>query len=663
MGLSAAPAVSGPPLSGSRRENRSLTAWPLSLLLLVGCATEAKRVEVAPIAGTPPASLGIPAVATDTGEVWASADEAIQTPPKPTANAGERDTRALLSLVSLPKVAGTPGGPDADSAYSTDSARSTSGSGDDRLRHAGVAPDSFRDLTENEMVQLALQHSDVLRSLGTTIMQSPTGVATRWDPSITATDPQFGPAAALSAFDTQWGASLTSQNNDRVFNNATLGGDVQELVQDYQTLDTGWTKRTTWGTQWDLRSLTIHDANNRAANRFPSYWETTLELGVRQPLLRGAGRQFQLIAGPDARPGFQFSRGVWVAQIGTELSRTEWETRLRDYFVELYTAYWELHRQYQLLEPIEKVRGLSYKIWQQTRAKQQAGLPGGETYNEAQAENAYLRATRRWQVALGGGDGQSGLYQAERQLRRVMGLGTDGSLLRPVDSPAEAKFQFDVQQATARAVTRRAELRRQELDVQQQRLQLIAAKNFLLPQVDLIGRTRTRGFGDDLIGQGPRFSDASEDFFSFDHQEWEFGLEMSQAVGRRQARVGVRHAALKLRRSRELLRQQQQAVRFEVLDAIAEVESSYQLMQTSRRRVDAADRRLRSSEALFDAGKIRLEFLLEATRQWLEAKSTLAEDQRRYTISLIGVSRSTGTLLEDLQIHVSHDAPGGAQGS
>lgn len=574
--------------------------------------------------------------------------QAAHLPPPRT---GDRDTRELLQLVSLPRSVDTTDGPTKTSTESAASPFKRS------PRHAGVAPDSFRGLTENEMVQIALRNSDVLRSLGATVLQSPASVATRWDPSIAATDPLFGPAAALSEFDTQWAASLTSQNNDRVFNNATLGGDVQELVQDYQSLDTGWTKRTTWGTQWDLRSLTIHDANNRSANRFPSYWETTLELGVRQPLLRGAGRQYQLIAGPDARPGFQFSRGVWVAQIDTELSRAEWETRLREYFVELYAAYWELDRHYRLLEPIERVRELSHTIWQQTRAKQHAGISGGETYNEAQAETAYLRATRRWQIALGGGDGQSGLYRAERQLRRLMGLHTNGGLLRPIDSPAAAKFQFDVEQATSRAITCRAEVRRQELDVQQQHLQLIAAKNFLLPQVDLIGRTRTRGFGDDLIGEGPRFSDATEDFFSLDHREWEFGLEMGLAVGRRQAKAAVRHAALKLRRSRELLREQQQAVRFEVLDAIADVESSYQMMQTSRARVDAGDRRLKSSQALFDAGKIQLEFLLEATEQWLAARSTLAEDQRRYTMSLIRVSRSTGTLLADLQIHVKHDSP------
>lgn len=515
------------------------------------------------------------------------------------------------------------------------------------------SPD-FRDLTEDEMLSIALSNAPTLRPLGIRILSSPGATPTIYDAAIEATDPFFGPAAALAEFDSQLSASLTSNKNDRVFNNTTLGGDVQELVQD--TIDTrlGWQKRAWNGAVFDIQSIQLYDDNNRQGNRFPNYWESLLEAGVRQPLLRGAGRQFNAIAGPNAQPGFNFSNGIVIARLNTQISDADFQISLRTYVQELYTAYWALRREYESLQSLVEAKRLAFETWQTILAKRNANIKGGEAHVEAQARARYYQLRREVATALDGQEGTSGYYVSERALRQLIGLPVaDGRVLRPVDPPADVRYVYDFERLASQAMTGRTELQRQSLNLQKQQYRLVAAKNFLLPQLDLVGRYRLRGFGEDLTGSGARFASASDDFASLDHQEWQFGLEMGVTAGRRQAKAAVNNAKLELTRERAILEEQQRAVRYEVGNAFAEVASSFEALEASKELLNAAQDRLAASTSLYEADKIQLEFLLDAQEEMVQARRRLAEDQSRYSLALILVNAATGTLLEDLGIRTA----------
>ncbi|MFK8111104.1 MAG: TolC family protein [Rubripirellula sp.] len=516
-------------------------------------------------------------------------------------------------------------------------------------RDANTLPDAFRYLSEGEMLSLALANSPVLRPLGLRVLDSPDGSTTVYDSAIAATDPFFGPQAALAEFDSVLSASVNAQNNDRVFNNATLGGDVQELVQDLVTASAGWQRRTHSGATLDISALNGYDDNNRVGNRFPNSYEAQLEAGIRQPLLQGAGRDFNLIAGPNARPGFNFSNGIVIARLNNKISDADFEIQVRNFVRDLYSAYWDLSRQYSTYQSVVAAQDLAYETWQSVLAKSEAKLSGGEANKEAQARARYYSFRREVQNALGGQN--SGLYVSERRLRQLIGVPiVDGELLRPSDAPISVRYTFNFDHLVSRAVAQRTELRRQNLKVRQQQLRLTAAKNFLLPQLDLIGRYRLRGFGDDLTGDGARFSSAYQDFFSLDHQEWEFGVEMGVVAGRRQARAAISNATLKLSRERTVLKEQQRSLRHEISNAYAEIGSSFAAMETSHAQADASRQRLESSQALFTADKLEIEFLLDAQEELLQAEQQLATDQARYAVSLIAVNASAGSLLTDLGI-------------
>ncbi len=301
-------------------------------------------------------------------------------------------------------------------------------------RDGNTEPTHFRQITEAEMLSLAFASAPVLRPLGVRILENPSSGATIYDPAITASDPFFGPQAALAEFDSRRTASANTQNNDRVFNNATVGGGVQQLTQDFVNLNTGWQRRSRSGAIWDMRRQTIYDDNNRSGNSFPNYWETIMEAGVRQPLLQGAGKEFNSIAGPNARPGFNFSNGILIAQLNTRISNADFEIAVRIFVRDLYVAYWDLVREYHNYESLLAARELSYRTWQSVLAKSKAKLAGGEANKEAQARAKYYGYCREVQIALGGDGGRGGLYVTERELRLMLGLpAVEAELLRPTE--------------------------------------------------------------------------------------------------------------------------------------------------------------------------------------------------------------------------------------
>lgn len=515
-------------------------------------------------------------------------------------------------------------------------------------------PTNFVDMTRQQVVETALRDSRVIRDLGGRVLNSPDAVTTQYDFALRQTDPFYGPQAALSQFDTVLNSSLTSAKNDRVFNNTVLGGGAQELLQDTISMQSGLSRRLPGGGLVSLNRRLDYDNNNRAANLFPSVWETQMEVGIRQPLLRGAGRQYNAIAGPNAQPGFPFSNGIVIARMNSQISLLDFERALQIFLNDVEDAYWTLQLAYREYEGKRSARDAAFETWQAVQAKFDEGLAGGEADKQAQAKAEYLMYRYQTLETLNGTRRQVGVLEAERRLRFLIGMPTtDGVLIRPVDLASTAPLVYDWDAILAVAMGQRVDLRKQSIRIQQEEARLLAAKNFLLPQLDVIGRYRLRGFGDDLTGDGPRFASAYDDFFSLDHQEWEFGVEMQVAAGRRQARAAVQNAKLKVQRERAIWETQQRLVTHELSEAVARVEVLQAGIQVTQQRMHAADRRLQATRAQYDVGKATVHLVLDAQEDFIEAQQRFIETTTDYAIAVKNVSLASGCLLRDMGVQLA----------
>ncbi|MEM8945538.1 MAG: TolC family protein [Planctomycetota bacterium] len=515
-----------------------------------------------------------------------------------------------------------------------------------------------------QIIQLALSQSRILRDLGGTILQSPSSVQTYWDPALQDTDPQFGVDAALSAFDAQFSTSIFGEKNDRAINNEFFGGGTRVLKQDAIVLQQQLTKRAVTGTEFTFRHNVDYDKNNAPSNLFASVWNTNIETEVRHPLLQGSGMQFNRIAGPSQTPGLY--GGVLIARVNTDIELADFEMSVRDLVSNIENAYWDLYFSYRDLDAKIAARDAALDTWRRIHALYEAGRRGGEAEKEAQAREQFFRFQEEVQNALsgrlidgtrtgngsGGGTfrGNGGVHVAERRLRRLIGLPpSDGRLIRPSSEPITAQIHFDWPQVTSETIIRRAELRRQRFETRRRELEWIASKNHLLPRLDTVGRYRWRGFGDDLLnssGNNPPFDNAYENLTGGDFQEWQLGVELTVPIGYRRAFAAKRHAEMQLHRARAILREQERQTIHDVSDAVAEMQRAYVVSQTSFNRLDAAQNQLAAVTAAFEAEKAPLDLLLDAQRRLADAQSRYFRSLAEHAISVKNVHFSKGTLLD-----------------
>jgi outer membrane protein TolC len=523
----------------------------------------------------------------------------------------------------------------------------------------------YWDLSLQETVQLALAQSRVIRDLGGAVLRTPQAIETHWDPAVIETDPRFGVDAALAAFDAELSASVFGEKNDRAINNQFFGGGTRLLDQDLMVAQAQLAKKAATGSKFAFRHYIDYDSNNAPGNIFSSAYNTNFETEVRQPLLQGAGIDFNRIAGGSEIPGLY--TGVLIARANTDVELADFEAAVRDLVSNIENAYWDLYFAYRDLDAKIAARDGALETWRRINALNRSGRQGGEAEKEAQAREQFYRFQEDVQNALSGrlvdgtavNNGSSGgtfrasggVHVAERRLRMLIGLPpSDGRLIRTADEPVTAPVHFDWIEITRESLVRRVELRRQRFLTRRYELEWVASRNYLLPKLDAVGRYRWRGFGDDLLHSDstgrPRFDNAYMNLTSGDFQEWQVGLELNVPLGYRREFAAVRNAELMLSRSRAVLREQEHLVLHDAAAAIGEFDRAMLVAQTTAQRLDAARMQSRAVQAAFDNGKTTLDLLLEAQRLLADAESRNFRALAEYAIAIKNVHYSKGTLLD-----------------
>ena len=456
-------------------------------------------------------------------------------------------------------------------------------------------------------------------------------------------------------------------------NNVFFGGGTRLLQQDFATWQSQLSKTAATGTQYAFKNYTQYDANNAPGNFVGSAFTTWYDLEARHPLLKGSGTNFNRLAGPNAQPGV--INGVVIARINSDVALAEFELGVRNFASDVENTYWDLYFAYRDLDAKVSARNASLETWRRIHALYERGRLGGEAQKEAQAREQYFRfeeetqnslhgklidGTRTFNGSTGGTfRGSGGVYVVERRLRLLCGLPiSDGRLIRPTEEPIKAKLVFNWEASLVEGLTRRVELRRQKWQIKKREAELEANKNFLKPQLDVIGRYRWRGFGKDLYpmgGTGP-FNNATSDLFSGKFQEWQAGVELSFPIGYRQAYSAVRHAELQLARERALLHEQERSVVYDLSNAISDTERAYALVETNMNRRMAAAEQVAAVQTAFEADNATLDSLLDAQRRLSDAEVAFYRSLVEYQLSVKNVQVEKGTLLDYNEIFLSEGA-------
>ena len=534
---------------------------------------------------------------------------------------------------------------------------------------------SYHDRNLDEVLRDALQHSTVMRDLGGVILRAPETVRTTLYAQLQETDPRFGMESALSAFDAQLAAAANFNNNNRIYNNSFFAGGATLFKQDLNDYQLELTKRTATGSLLAVRGVNNYDSNNAPANTFYSAWNSWIEGELRQPLLQGAGTEFNRIAGPGATPGVY--NGVLIAKANADINQHDFTIALTDFVSNVENAYWDLYLSYRELDARKKAMEQALVIWNETKSNKngisidaaEEALARQQYYQlKAEADEALsgriLPGTQVRNGATGGTlQAGSGVLAAERRLRLLTGLPvSDGSLIRPADEPTMANVYFDWDSSMHEAMTLRPEIQKQNIAVKKRELELLAARNFINPRLDAVGRYRFRGFGNDLLGNGNQGGTAPAssigNLATGDTQEWMMGVELTVPIGYRKAHAAVDYAELMVARERMILKEQQREIVSNLSGSTADAVRAFQGLQNNLNQYLAADEYFQALANQKQNGiEVASDRLLDAQRRLVNAEIQFFRSRAEYAVALKNVNYEKGALLVYKDLRLSGSTP------
>jgi outer membrane protein TolC len=544
------------------------------------------------------------------------------------------------------------------------------------------------DLTLEEAIRITLCNSQVMRTLGGRVTSAginssveslsrnilnPVATTTTYDPALVESGvgapdgTQFsstGVEAALSEFDARLDSSVFWEKNRRPQNRPGVGIGAafapSIFAQDTGAFTSGISKVTADGSAFAFRNNTAYEQNNidPSFRPLPSDWQTNFEASFSRPLLQGGGTQYNRIAGPFSFQEYAAGApavidGVVIARINTDLTLADFEGGVRDLTRDVEDNYWELYFAYRDLASRKLGRDSALETWKKTAALFRAGSAGGSADREAQARSQYFLFRAQVEQAL------TDLFRTENRLRYLMGISmSDGRLIRPADDPTTARVAFDWAAVHCESLVRRVEIRKEKWEIKKRELELIAARNHMLPRLDAVGRYRWLGLGDDLIDPArgaPLFdamgnpqpgSNAFSNLTSGEFQEWQVGLQLSIPIGYRREMAQIRHHELLLARERAILQDLELEVSHQLGDAIRDIDLNHQLTQTNFNRRVAAEKEVQAVQASYEADRATLDLLLDAQRRRAEAESAYYRSLVDYNKAIMGVHYRKGSLLD-----------------
>ncbi|MDO4586501.1 MAG: TolC family protein [Planctomycetia bacterium] len=505
-------------------------------------------------------------------------------------------------------------------------------------------------LTLDEVRQMAMENSKVLRQLNgvnysangmsgmpSLLLDYPSSVATVWDPAIIESNPNAGVQATLAAYDTIWSNELSWNKSNSPFNNTfyypnknkTETGTFQSTLS--KTVATGGNVYASAGAGYDW--------GNSDQRYFPSAWTSYVQAGFSQPLLRGAGVEYNRIAGPNGSPGN--SNGVLLARINEDIALVDLELAVRDFLQDIEETYWNLYYAYRSLSAAGSGLNAALQSWRSIEASYEAGHRQGTTQNLAQAARNY----QQFRVSVQ--EAQNNLYKNERALRYMIGIAaTDGRLIKPIDEPTIAKVKYNWEEITAEALARAPELRKQKWTVKKRELELIAQRNYLLPQVDFEGYYKFNGMGKDLIDPSNHRSNAIGSLVHDKYHDWSLGISSSIAIGFRQEMAAVRNAELMLARERAILQEQEFELSHNMADLYADLDRTYNLIEDYLTVLRAARTEFRAVSSSFIIGNSTLYEVLQAQQLLAEAETNYYRMVIDYNLAIVNLNYQKGSLLE-----------------
>jgi outer membrane protein len=386
----------------------------------------------------------------------------------------------------------------------------------------------------------------------------------------------------------------------------------------------------------------------------PSY-STFVGIDLRQPLLQNREIDPQ-------------RRVILVAQLERDRSISSLQAVVADTVAAVERAYWSL----VAAERDMMVRAESVRLAQVQASNTQARIEAGDL---PESDLAVPQAeVERRRVDL-----FAAREQAQRSALELKTLILDDpsdplwdETLRPTDAPETPIRPLDLPAELAGAPGRRPEIAEAEAEVARRDVDSRAAKNRVLPRLDLVasyGRYGLAGTINPNLATFPGFpvvippeivGGLGRSYGTIgdnDFPDATVGFTFSLPIGNRSAKADAAAAEAERRQAALVLAQQKQRVGVEVRAAALAVETAAQSIEAARAGVRAARIQLEAENVRFAAGLTSNFFVLTRQNELAEAIRTETAALTSYRKALAEYARASGTLLEQRHIEFADGEP------
>jgi len=349
-------------------------------------------------------------------------------------------------------------------------------------------------------------------------------------------------------------------------------------------------------------------------------WNSILTFGIQQPLLQGAGVEFNRAP-------------ILIARAGMEQSVKDFDAQVRTLLRDVEVAYWQLYFSYQEVYSRKVGLELGLVLWQRAVAKLEVGAREGTPADVAQAREQF----EFFKASLL--DAENQLLNNEREIRRLMGVAPfDGYRIIPSDNPTEAQYKPDMNCAIHEAMNLRPELAAQRFAVRKADLQLMRQKNGLLPDLSVSAQ-----YG--ITGLDNQFDQSLNRLFSNRYTEWRLGVRYQRQIGERAANAATRNAQLALSRERYHLTELEHETLNELDTGYRNLFHTFDKIETQRQRRRAAAVQLRTRRDRYETGLDTLDVLVRAQSVYADALRDEAQAVVQYNQALVAWEFAKGTIL------------------
>jgi outer membrane protein TolC len=466
----------------------------------------------------------------------------------------------------------------------------------------------------NALTQIALASSPFIRGILTEpeIRQTDVVIA----------DAEFDPLSFVEGkfadTDEPIGSTLTTGNNATRFRDDTL------------TSALGIRRKTRTGGGLELVQRGGFQSNNSTFLIPNPQGTSRLELNFSQPLMRDRGRVVN-------------STRTLLAQLDVQAATSETRGRLEDHLLEVTRAYWELFQ--TRAEFLQKLRLLNEAI----ELHAVLAARGSVDTQRRQILRAEVAVARR----------RSDMLRLDTRVRNAqsrIGLLTGDSQLSnggriellPLDQPFVGQVNLSIRDVTISALEHRTDIAQSIKNIQAISAKVGAARNQVLPRLDLILSSYVAGLDDNrntFQAIGRQFSDGRPSYAAGFFFEVPMGNRANQARLKRN-QLELSKAVAEFEQTAEIAFNETELAVREIHTTFAELDSRKQSVAAASREVNYLVQRWQLLPEPGESAVLLIEDLLDAQERLAEEEQFVTRAQVNHALAWVELRKTMGVLLQ-----------------